>query len=128
MTPGSPWRSACLKVCLSSCCLKLSTFRKSVMRLAVESGVSSRRSIWCSVESCAMMALTISSSSKGDFSSKATSVSRMLKGGSLSRSTMNCCADMSGNAAPPTPTVVLCVAYDRCLWGVHAAYRGTRGG
>ena len=39
-----------------------------------------------------MIALTISSSSNGDFSSNATRVSFMLKGGSLSRSTMNCCA------------------------------------
>ena len=93
---------------------------------------------WCSVESCAMIALTISSSSKGDFSSKATSVSRMLKGGSFSLSTMNCCADMSDAPAPlraaNAPTVLFA---ELCLRGVaHAdvlgwvppgASRGSRG-
>ena len=78
--------------------MKLRMRKKSVMRLAVASGVSSRRSIACSVESCAMIALTISSSSNGDFSSKATSVSRMLNGGSLSRSTMNEAAMLAARA------------------------------
>lgn len=58
------------------------------MRLAVASGVSSRRSVWWSFDSCAMSAFTISSSSNGDFSSKATIVRLSEKGGSFRRSTM----------------------------------------
>ncbi len=59
------------------------------MRVAVASGVSSRRSVRCCSERLAINSLTISSSSNGDFSSKATIVSCIENGGSFRRSTIN---------------------------------------
>lgn len=57
-------------------------------RLMVASGASLRRSTLCSSERWPRTRLTSSSSSKGDFSSRAASVSCMPKGGSFSRSTI----------------------------------------